>query len=70
MTTLKLILTKWLRFPSPLWIINEWLKKIFLPKTLRHYEKLKKPYGIIIHDHMLKFHNNDIRKQITKELLD
>lgn len=70
MTTLKLILTKWLRFPSILWMINEWLKKIFLPKTLRHYEKLKKPYGIIIHDNMLKFHNNDIRKQITKELLD
>lgn len=70
MTTIKLILTKWFRFPSFLWIINELLKKIFLPKTLRHYEKLKKPYGIIISDNMLKFHNNDIRKQIKKELLD
>lgn len=70
MTTLKLILTQWLRLPSFLWFFNEILKKIFLPKTLKHYEKIGKPYGIIIRDDMLKFHNHDIRKQIKKELLD
>jgi len=50
--------------------INNILKKIFLPKTMKHYEKLKKPYGIIIRDDTLKFHNNDIREPIKKELLD
>lgn len=44
-------------------------KNIFLPKTLHHYEKIGKPYGIIIDDHLLKFHNNDIRNQLKKELL-
>ncbi|GEM_PF-6675444 len=70
MTTIKLILSKGLNFPSFLSLMNAILKKIFLPKTLKHYEKIGKPYGIIIHDHMLKFHNNDIRKKIKKELLD
>jgi len=70
MTTIKLILSKGLQFPSFLSFMNGILKKIFLPKTLKHYEKIGKPYGIIIHDHMLKFHNNDIRKKIKKELLD
>lgn len=70
MTTIKLILAKWFKFPIFLSLLNEILKKIFLPKTLKHYEKLKKPYGIIINDNMLKFHNNDIRKKIKKELLD
>lgn len=70
MTTIKLILAKWLKIPNILSLLNEILKSIFLPKTLKHYEKIGKPYGIIIRDDMLKFHNNDIRKQIKKELLD
>lgn len=69
MTTIKIILTKWFKFPNFLSLLNEILKNIFLPKTLKHYEKIGKPYGIIINDNMLKFHNNDIRKQIKKELL-
>ncbi len=51
-------------------IINFFLEKIFLPKTLKSYEKLKKPYGIIISKNMLKFHDNDQRKIIKKILLD
>lgn len=51
-------------------IFDYLLKKIFLPKTLWHYESLWKPYWVIIHDNMLKFHNNDKRKEIKKELLD
>lgn len=51
-------------------VIDNVLKKIFLPKTLNHFEKLWKPYGIVINENMLKFHNDDKRNQIKKELLD
>ncbi|MGE4444089.1 MAG: hypothetical protein AB7E37_03805 [Candidatus Altimarinota bacterium] len=51
-------------------IINTILEKIFLPKTLKSYLKLNKPYGIIISENMLKFHDNDRRKEIKKELFD
>lgn len=46
---------------------NTLCKNIFLRKTLNHYKKLQKPYGIIINDTMLKFHNNDIRKDIQSQ---
>jgi hypothetical protein len=53
------------------WKILNWLnyiiKKIFLPKTLKHYNRLWKPYWITISDVMLKFHNLDIRKEIAKK---
>lgn len=48
--------------------INILLEKIFLPKTLKSYKKIQKPYGIIINENMLKFHDNDRRKNIQKEL--
>jgi hypothetical protein len=44
------------------------IKTIFIKKTLKNYKKLWKPYWIIINDSMLKFHNNDKRKEIKKEL--
>jgi len=44
--------------------IDNLIKKIWLPKTLKTYNKLNKPYWIIINDNMLKFHNNDIRKNL------
>ncbi|RKW20572.1 hypothetical protein D8B46_09420 [Candidatus Gracilibacteria bacterium] len=44
------------------------LKKIFLPKTLNHFERIGKPYGVIINDDLLKFHNGDIRQEISKKL--
>jgi len=50
---------------NPLNSLNNFLKKIFLPKTLKHYNKIGKPYWIIINDEMLKFHNWDIRKKIA-----
>ena len=46
-------------------VLNNFLKKIFLPKTLKHYNKIGKPYWIIINDNILKFHNWDIRKEIA-----
>ena len=49
--------------------LNNFFKKLFLSKTLKSYNKLNKPYWIIINDNMLKFHNNDIRKKIKEELL-
>ncbi len=52
------------------YLIDKVLEKIFLPKTLKHYEKLAKPYWIIINKNMLKFHDFDKRKQIKKELLN
>lgn len=48
--------------------IENILKKIFLNKTLKSYEKLWKPYWIIIKRNMLKFHNNDIRRWLYKKI--
>ena len=53
-----------------LWDINEYiLKKIFLRKTLKNYKKLWKPFGVIISDTMLKFHDQDKRKKIRDAIL-
>lgn len=49
--------------------INNFLKKIFLQKTIKHYEKIWKPYWVIINDNLLKFHNWDIRKKIKEIIL-
>jgi hypothetical protein len=48
--------------------VNSIFKKIFLPKTLKHYKKIWKPFWVIINDNMLKFHNGDVREKIKKEL--
>ena len=68
MTTKQVILLKIYDY-HPLTIINNILKKIFLPKTLKHYEKIWKPYGVIINDNLLKFHNWDIRKKVRKQII-
>jgi len=49
--------------------IEYFFKKIFLPRTLKHYNSLWKPYWIIINDNMLKFHNWDIREKVKKDLV-
>ena len=49
-------------------LIDLILKKIFLPITIKHNNLIWNPYWIIINDEILKFHNNDIRKNIKKEL--
>lgn len=48
--------------------INTFLKSIFLPKTKTSFQKLWKPFWVIISDNILKFHDNDIRKQIAKDI--
>ena len=43
-------------------------KKIFLKKTMRRYEKLGKPFGVIISNDLLKFHDKDIRKKVSERI--
>jgi hypothetical protein len=38
------------------------IKKLWLPRTLKTYETLGKPWWVVISDTMLKFHDNDQRK--------
>jgi len=52
-----------------IWGFNNILKTIFLQKTLKSYKNINKPYWIIISNNLLKFHNDDIRKNIIKELI-
>lgn len=52
------------------WDIFEILcKNIFLPKTLAHKKKLWDPWGLIIDDHILKFHDKDTRLEIREKLI-
>lgn len=49
-------------------ILDNICKKILLPKTLKSFKKLWYPFWVIISDTMLKFHDQDRRKQIKKDL--
>lgn len=60
------IQSKWQKILNQL---EKLLKKIFLKKTIKTYEKLKKPFWVIINNDMLKFHDKDIRKDISKNLV-
>lgn len=60
----------WLILDKIITILDKITKKLLLPKTLSHFEKIWKPYWVIINDNLLKFHNNDIRQEIKKEILD
>ena len=44
-------------------------KKVFLPRTQKHFEQLWKPFWVIINDSILKFHDKDRRKEIRDEVL-
>jgi predicted nucleotidyltransferase len=55
---------------SKLWDFVEYiLKTIFLPRTKKRFSKLWKPFGVIITDTMLKFHNEDQRIIIRDQIL-
>lgn len=43
-------------------ILEKVIKKLWLPHTLKTYQRLWKPWWVIISDTMLKFHDNDQRK--------
>ncbi len=49
-------------------LIEKLLKSFFLPKTKKSFKKLWNTFWIIISDNMLKFHNNDKRKTISKKV--
>jgi len=49
--------------------LNNIFKKVFLPKTLTHYKRIWKPFWVLIHKNVLKFHNGDVRKKISKLIL-
>lgn len=51
-----------------LWDVFEYiLKKVFLKRSLKKYDSLWKPFWVIIDNHMLKFHNEDKRKEISEK---
>jgi predicted nucleotidyltransferase len=39
------------------------IRRMWLPKTLRSYQKLGKPWWVVISDTMLKFHDQDVRRE-------
>lgn len=49
--------------------INNIFKKIFLKKTILSFEKLWKPFWVIINDNLLKFHDKDVRMKVRNELI-
>lgn len=55
----------WQKLGNIFWLLTfleNLIKKLWLPKTLRSYEKLGKPWWVIISDTMLKFHDQDVRQ--------
>ncbi len=42
--------------------IEKIIKRLWLPKTVKTYERLWKPWWVVISETMLKFHDNDQRK--------
>jgi len=68
-TSTTTILFLW-KIETFLWDIFETIcKNIFLPKTLAHKKKLWDPWGLIIDDHILKFHDKDTRLEIRDRLI-
>lgn len=47
---------------------NSLIRVFLLPKSLSKYEKLWKPFWVIINDSMLKFHDKDARKSIRDQV--
>jgi hypothetical protein len=49
-------------------LCNVFIRFFLLRKTLKTYEKLWKPEGIMISDNILKFHDRDRRKEIREKI--
>lgn len=49
--------------PQKWWFLERIIRHFWLPKTLKTYEKLGKPWWVVISDIMLKFHDQDKRKE-------
>lgn len=62
-------LSLWERAGVKFWnLIESICKALFLWKTKKSFQKLWKPYGVIITDDILKFHNKDRRKEISSSI--
>lgn len=48
-------------------LLENLIKKLWLPKTLKSYEKLGKPWWVVISDTMLKFHDQDVRREYRRK---
>jgi hypothetical protein len=51
-------------------IIEKWLKRLLFPKTQKSFQNLWKPFGVIISDTILKFHDKDQRKIISQKVFE
>ena len=51
-------------------VLEKILKSIFLPRTKKSSQKLWEPFGIIISDTILKFHNDDQREAISQKVFE
>ncbi len=49
--------------------LEKLLQTIFLPRTKKSFQKLWKPFWVIISPTMLKFHDRDKRKEIRDEII-
>ncbi|NDK08031.1 hypothetical protein EOM39_02175 [Candidatus Gracilibacteria bacterium] len=50
-------------------LLEKLLKYIFISKTKKSFMKLGNPFGVIINDDMLKFHDKDIRKEVRDKVI-
>lgn len=58
------------RFASPFFDqLESLVRSVLLPKTLKTKKSLGDPYGIIVSDSVLKFHDNDKRKEWAERLI-
>ena len=57
----------WAQIPWNL--LESVLKFIFFPRTKKSFQKLWKPFWVIISDTMLKFHDQDRRREIRNNIL-
>ncbi len=58
----------WQKLGNIFWfftLLENLIKKLWLPKTLKTYEKLGKPWWVVISDTMLKFHDQDVRREYS-----
>lgn len=61
---------EYMRFLFPVFrMINRCIRFFLLPKTLKNYEWLWRPEGVIISDQILKFHDKDKRREINNGIL-
>lgn len=57
------LLSQWKVLPGMTNPFEKLIKYLWLPYTFQNYEQLWKPWGVVISDTMLKFHDKDVRKE-------